>query len=304
MFRLLGLHPGPDIDRQACAAIAGVPFKQAGFLLRELLNAHLIEEHTPDRFRFHDLLRVYAAEQAEREDPEPERTGAAQRFLDHYLDTSFAADRCIDPSRQPITDIGPNSGARAVSVSDYGAAYRWCDAEHHVLIAAIDYAHRRGWYRHAWQLSWAIAVFLQRAGLYRLYAATQKHRGEGCPSSGRPERRCHRHPPPGQRPCAAGKPRRGAHARAGGARNVPGDRRPLRASSQPPRTCHESQLGRQLSRRPRALLASHRTVSRDRPSRRTGRHAELAGASSQSARRLRPSRPMQPIRSRPVQRGR
>ncbi|OXM54957.1 tetratricopeptide repeat protein [Amycolatopsis alba] len=172
MFRLLGLHPGPDINHHACAAIAGLSPGPARVLLRELRNAHLIEEHTPNRFRFHDLLRFYAAEQAERE-PDPVRTIAEQRFLDHYLYTSLAANRRIDPSRPRLAGADPNPDARALSFPDYGSAWRWFDAERHVLIAAIDYAYSHGWHGHAWQLPWAIAVFLQRQGLYHLYATTQ-----------------------------------------------------------------------------------------------------------------------------------
>jgi tetratricopeptide (TPR) repeat protein len=173
MFRLLGLHPGPDIDRQACAAIAGKPPEQAEAVVRELRNAHLIEEHTPNRFRFHDLLRAYATERAEHEEPAPSRTNAIQRLLDHYLHTSLAANQRIDPSRPPIIGSDPNSDAPVLPFPDYDSAWHWCDTEHNVLITTVDYAHNHGWHRHCWQLAWVIAVFLQRRGLWHHYATTQ-----------------------------------------------------------------------------------------------------------------------------------
>ncbi|HYX59364.1 MAG TPA: BTAD domain-containing putative transcriptional regulator, partial [Streptosporangiaceae bacterium] len=73
MFRLLGVHPGPDISLSAAASLAGMPRAAAGAALRELVRTHMVAEYLPARFTFHDLLRAYAADQAERHDPEPER---------------------------------------------------------------------------------------------------------------------------------------------------------------------------------------------------------------------------------------
>ena len=70
MFRLLGVHPGPDITVAAAASLAGVDAAQARQALRELAAAHLIAEHAPGRYAFHDLLRAYAAEQAASDDSE------------------------------------------------------------------------------------------------------------------------------------------------------------------------------------------------------------------------------------------
>jgi hypothetical protein len=64
MFRLLGLHPGPDITAAAAASLVGVPVRQARQTISELLRANLLAEHVPGRFAIHDLLRVYAADQA------------------------------------------------------------------------------------------------------------------------------------------------------------------------------------------------------------------------------------------------
>ena len=65
MFQLLGLHPGPDTTAAAAASLAGLDPGHARRLLRELTHAHLLTEHTPGRYTSHDLLRAYAAEQAD-----------------------------------------------------------------------------------------------------------------------------------------------------------------------------------------------------------------------------------------------
>ena len=59
LFRLLGLHPGPDISIPAAASLAGLPHDQTRQLLDHLTRAHLLTEHAPGRFEFHDLLRAY-----------------------------------------------------------------------------------------------------------------------------------------------------------------------------------------------------------------------------------------------------
>ena len=74
LFRLLGLHPGPDLAAPAAASLAGVPLGQARRLLAELSGAHLLEERTPGRFAFHDLLRAYAVEQADESDTVEQRS--------------------------------------------------------------------------------------------------------------------------------------------------------------------------------------------------------------------------------------
>jgi DNA-binding SARP family transcriptional activator len=99
LFRLLGLHPGPDITPAAAASLAAIPASQARRLLGELARAHLLTEHVPGRFTFHDLLRAYAAEQARTRHSDTERRAATHRLLDHYLHTAGAASRPASPAR-------------------------------------------------------------------------------------------------------------------------------------------------------------------------------------------------------------
>ncbi len=87
MFRLLGLHPGPDINLLAAASLAGLPVRATRRALAELTAASLLSEHVPGRYALHDLLRAYAAEQARQIETADERRAAIRRALDHYLHT-------------------------------------------------------------------------------------------------------------------------------------------------------------------------------------------------------------------------
>ncbi|MGH3682708.1 MAG: BTAD domain-containing putative transcriptional regulator, partial [Natronosporangium sp.] len=91
LFRLLGLHPGPDLRLPAAASLAGLPAARTRPLLAELTRAHLLTEHAPGRYTFHDLLRAYATELSQAHDSHQQRQPAVRRMLDHYLHTGHTA---------------------------------------------------------------------------------------------------------------------------------------------------------------------------------------------------------------------
>ena len=96
LFRLLGLHPGPDITVGAAASLAGIAPDQARERLAELTRGHLLAEHCPGRYAFHDLLRAYAAEQAHVHDDEATRHGAPGRVPGRSPHAPGAAATLID----------------------------------------------------------------------------------------------------------------------------------------------------------------------------------------------------------------
>jgi DNA-binding SARP family transcriptional activator/Tfp pilus assembly protein PilF len=173
LFRLLGVHPGPDITVPAAASLAGVPRQQARTLLAELTRSHLVAEHSPGRFALHDLLRAYAAGLAQARDGRSERHRARRRTLDHYLHTAHAADRLLDPHRAPIALPSPAPGVSSEHLTGYDQAVAWFTVEHPVLLAVARQA-EAGFDRHAWQLAWSLAGFLDRQGHYADLAETQR----------------------------------------------------------------------------------------------------------------------------------
>ena len=174
MFWLLGIHPGPDICVPAAASLAGRGQPQARRLLRELADAHLIAEHVPGRYAFHDLLRAYAAEQACDTDSDTDRREATGRVLDHYLHTAAHAARVLDPAKEPVALAPPRPGAAAGQPADLQQALAWFETEHQVLLATLTLATGYGFDTHAWQLPWAMKNFLQARGYRQEWAATQR----------------------------------------------------------------------------------------------------------------------------------
>ena len=171
MFRLLGLHPGPDITVPAAASLAGLPLDEAAAAMRELIGAQLIAEPAPGRFALHDLLRAYAAELAGADEPGPECAAATARMLDHYLHTGHAAAVAFNPARVPLTLPAAQPGVTPEPMPGQPEAETWFAAEQPVLLTLVAYAERHRADRHAWPLAWAVADFLQQRGPWTEWAA-------------------------------------------------------------------------------------------------------------------------------------
>lgn len=164
LFRLLGLHPGPDVSAAAAASLAGLPPSQVRPMLAELIRANLITEHAAGRYTFHDLLRVYATDLAETTDSSEQRHAAACRMLDHYLHTACPAARLLGSTRDPLAAVTSRPGTTPEHPADRDQALAWFIAEHAVLLAAVDHATAIGLDTHTWQLTQALRTYLTRRG--------------------------------------------------------------------------------------------------------------------------------------------
>ncbi|WP_405976135.1 tetratricopeptide repeat protein [Streptomyces sp. NBC_00988] len=166
LFRLLALHPGPDLDQRAAAALAGAPPERVRALLAELTGGHLLVEHAPGRYAFHDLLRVYAGELVTAYDDEWERRSAVHRMMDHYLHSARAADVLVTPQPNPVEVPPPRPGANVSQPEDYGQALAWFVAEHPVLLEIVRHP-QPGFDGHVWRLVTVLATFLDRYGYWQ-----------------------------------------------------------------------------------------------------------------------------------------
>lgn len=165
VFRLLGVHPGPDISLLAAAALAGHDPDTTRRALAELNRAHLINESSPGRYILHDLLRAYATEQTHAHDDVAERQAALRRLVDFYTHTAHDASHYLDPHRPPLAQLDPPaSGCRPQQLPDHAAALAWFDTEHACLLAAQHSATDLGRHQAAWNLAWFLDAFHHRRG--------------------------------------------------------------------------------------------------------------------------------------------
>jgi tetratricopeptide (TPR) repeat protein len=172
LFRLIGLHPGPDISISAAASLAGLPVTQARPLLTELASVHLLTEQPIGRFGYHDLLRAYAAELAGAE--ADDHAAALLRVLDHYLGTARAANMLLYPSRGTVPLPPPQDGAGADPLGDPEQAGNWLRQERLVLLGALAKAAELGLDVHAWQIAFYLARFFDFGGYWDDWARAQE----------------------------------------------------------------------------------------------------------------------------------
>ena len=163
-FRLIGLHPGPDLDPYAAAALIHTSLEQVQHLLDLLARAHLIGLTSPGRYGMHDLLRVYATHLATDEDSEAERWAALTRLFDHYLAAAGAAMDTLVPAeahhrpriRPPATPSPP--------VVDPSAARAWLDAERATLTTVCAHTVAHGWPEHTTRLASTLFRYFEAGG--------------------------------------------------------------------------------------------------------------------------------------------
>jgi len=174
LFRLLGLHPGPDFSVEAAASLAAMPPAAARNLLAELTRAHLVAERAPGRYAAHDLLRAYAGEQAQALDSQQARQAAVRRLLDHYLHTAHRAAVLIDPHMEPLELVPARPGVAVAAPATADAALSWFTAEQAGIIAAVRLAAEGSFGRRAWQLAWTMSTFFLRRGAWEDNALAQQ----------------------------------------------------------------------------------------------------------------------------------
>jgi DNA-binding SARP family transcriptional activator/Flp pilus assembly protein TadD len=165
-YRLLGLHPGPDIDPDAAAALIDSTPAQAGRLLDQLLDVHLLLEPAVGRYGFHDLTRAHAAHTAARDEAEPAVRAAVDRLLDYYRYTAWLAMDAAYPSARERRPQVPPAATPSPELADPAAALAWLDTELPNLLAAARYASAHSRPTHVVHASMILLRHLHTRGRY------------------------------------------------------------------------------------------------------------------------------------------
>lgn len=140
LYRLLGLHPGPDFDPYAAAALAGTTLARARHLLDQLLDAHLLQQHASGRYLFHDLIRAHATRAAAVTETEPARQAALTRLLDYYRHAASAAMDTAHPYERERRPRIPPASTPIPDLDDVPLATAWLDTELPNLLAVAQHA--------------------------------------------------------------------------------------------------------------------------------------------------------------------
>ncbi len=162
VFRLLGLWQGPSISLAAAAALVGEPEADLGDAMESLVDANLLESPAPDRYSFHDLLRVYATERARERESEADRTSAVERLLRWYAGTADAAAQLVAPHRYRVPFDEAPAAPAPLALSSAADALAWYDEERANVLPATRQAAALGWHDVAWQLPTALFPLFNR----------------------------------------------------------------------------------------------------------------------------------------------
>jgi DNA-binding SARP family transcriptional activator len=176
VFRLLGLWQGASISLPAAAALLGKSEDDVADALETLVDANLLDSPAPDRYRFHDLLRVYATERANEEESETDRGEAVARLLRWYLATADAGAGIASPHRYRVP-FDDETAVAPLSLTSVDEVLSWYDSERENVLAAIRQAAGTSLYDVAWRLAatlypvfnrrnnWADCIIANRIGV-------------------------------------------------------------------------------------------------------------------------------------------
>ncbi|MBB5154379.1 DNA-binding SARP family transcriptional activator [Saccharopolyspora phatthalungensis] len=163
LFRLLGEHPGTDIDCFAAAALAGATVRENQGRLESLVALHLLHETGASRYGRADLVRLYTAAVAP-EEPAAERDAAINRLLDYYLHTADRALRFVtDSGWRPRMRVA-HPPAEFPELATAQAALSWFRAEETNLHHALALASARGQQERTCRLALCLERFHHHVG--------------------------------------------------------------------------------------------------------------------------------------------
>ncbi len=161
-FRLLGLWQGSSLGLPGAAALLGQPEVITADALEVLVDAQLLQSPAVDRYRFHDLLRAYAAGRAATEETADARGDALRRVLTWYLYTVDAVAHMVSPHRYQFPLAPTESASEPLTFRTLDEALNWCEVERTNLVAATRQAAAAGLHTLAWQLPVAAFGFFNR----------------------------------------------------------------------------------------------------------------------------------------------
>ncbi|WP_461119220.1 AfsR/SARP family transcriptional regulator [Saccharothrix stipae] len=181
LFRLLGLHPGAEVDAHAAAALGDIGVPAADRLLEDLLDLHLLHQSAPGRYRFHDLVRAFTAQlstdtaDGDAAHADDDRHAALTRLFDLYLHAAARAMDLIAPrekSRRP--EVGRATTA-VPPMDDYGQAMAWLERERSNLVAVATHTGPGGANGRAGLLSGTLLRYLDLRGHHEDALAVHGH---------------------------------------------------------------------------------------------------------------------------------
>jgi tetratricopeptide (TPR) repeat protein len=155
VFGRLTALSGPDFGPGVVAALDESETNATERVLERLADAQLLETRVEDRYRFHDLIRLFALERAERDESPEALELAASRARAWYLQEAQIADAMLRLGRGQAASIDIDDAAPA-------RGHGWLARERANLVAAVEQAHAAQDWQTTQQLAASLTRFLSR----------------------------------------------------------------------------------------------------------------------------------------------
>ncbi|MQA80740.1 MAG: tetratricopeptide repeat protein [Streptosporangiales bacterium] len=173
LFRLFALVQAPDAPSWTAAALLDTDLESGVEVLESLVDANLVTAvDFPDsrgqRYRYHDLVRVYAAERLASTESAAEREAALARLLGGWLALAeeahrkdYGGDFTILHGSAPRWR--PPDGVAAAHIDD---PYEWFEVERRALVAAVRQSAAAGMDELSWDLALVLVTLCEVRGYY------------------------------------------------------------------------------------------------------------------------------------------
>ncbi|MER6556538.1 BTAD domain-containing putative transcriptional regulator [Streptomyces sp. NPDC001027] len=128
VFPLLAVVGAAELDLPLAASLADLPWAEAERLLEQLVDARLVDSPAPGYYQLHDVVRLYAREQAHQQAGTADPDAAPRRALHHYLALAGEASRLLDPEEWTNLGMGaPIAHPAGCTLADRPEASSWID---------------------------------------------------------------------------------------------------------------------------------------------------------------------------------
>ncbi len=173
LFQLFSLSRAPELPAWTAAALLDIGIDDAEDILESLVDAQLVDtveyaDASAPRYRFHDLIQVYAKEKlAESTTPE-ERSEALSRLLGSWLALAEEAHRKEYGGDYTIMHGGAArwEGATWANIGLDADPIDWLDSERRSLVMAVRQAAQAGLDELCWDLALTSVTLFESKGYF------------------------------------------------------------------------------------------------------------------------------------------
>ncbi len=163
-FRYLGISPCLDFTAHSGAVLTGATLTGSQAALTALSDHCLLEETSPGRYVFHDLIRAFAAARFAAEDPEAVIRHNVGQLADYYTHTVARASEVHHALQRGGQAEGTGERWPVPFIETPEAAGAWLESEWRNALRVAEHCARREWKRRCAELVHALGEFLETSG--------------------------------------------------------------------------------------------------------------------------------------------